>query len=307
MQHAFDAVEPFWGASFFFVCPFSTAILLGVPGDESMAMQLCIQPEYESLLRAAKLSSVDDFMRLPGTVVRSMPGRTTRRIEVRRPDGPVLSAFLKCQEPGRPPWWRRWISGFNPGHAARKALIEWRNIQELRRRGFQTAEPIAAGWQRSPDNGELRSFVLTAEILDAMYSLGYWRAGTALQRRRLIRRIADLARRFHQAGFIHRDFYLVHLFVAEREGDVDLTMIDLHRVMGPGSFLTRWRVKDIGSLMFSLEREGTPRATILRLFKLYRGAGRSTAADRLFLWRALRRAAWLRGRTPKYGPPKTAG
>ena len=134
---------------------------------------------------------------------------------------------------------------------------------------------------------------MTAEICGAVSGIDYWTASNGSKRRDLIRRIADLARRFHQAGFIHKDFYLAHIFVAERNDELDLTLIDLQRVLGPRAFRTRWLVKDIGSMIYSLEKVGAKRAELLRLFKLYQGGHRLGAAERKFLRQALKRAAWL--------------
>lgn len=239
-------------------------------------------------------------MDLPGgNVVRAVPGRVTRRIEIGKPGGTVLAAYLKCYEISRLPRWRWWLGLSGAKAYGQEALNEWRKIQELHRLGFRTARPIAAGWKWARSSGAIRSFVMTAEIGDATPGVDYWRTSTHLQRRRLIERIAGFARQFHQAGFIHKDFYLSHLFVAERNGELDLTLIDLQRVLGPSSFRARWLCKDIGSMMFSLERAGANRISALRLFTLYRGAGRSSKTDKRFLRHALRRVAWLHRRTAR--------
>lgn len=270
--------------------------------DKPTRSQYFVQPEFESILPANKLAGVDDFFSLAGEVVRSVPGRTTRRIELKSSDGAKLVAYLKCYEstlswPQRLPG----LGGFTENGL--ESLNEWRQILALRKLGFRTAAPIAAGWQIG-NAGAIRSFVMTAEISGAVQGYDFWAASNDSSRRDFIRRIADLARRFHQAGFIHKDFYLNHIFVTEHGGELDLTLIDLQRVLGPDKFRARWLLKDFGSMLFSLEKAGAKRAAILRLFKLYKGGRRLGAPERKFLWKALKRAAWLHGRKPKYGEPE---
>ena len=71
-------------------------------------------------------------------------------------------------------------------------------------------------------------------------------------KRRLIRRVAEIARKMHEAGMNHRDFYLCHLLLASRsEADFDLYLIDLHRVQIRKKIPLRWRAKDLSGLYFS--------------------------------------------------------
>ena len=272
--------------------------------DKSTHGQYFVQPEYESILLANHLAGVDDFLVLAGgTVVRSVPGRITRRIELKSPDGSALAVYLKCFE-SMLPWPYRWLGWPGRRENGREFLNEWHQIQALRQLGFRTAVPIAAGWQHDAKTGRIRSFVMTAEIGDAVSGIDYWARSNKSKRRNLLRRIADLARRFHQAGFIHKDFYLAHLFVAEQDDELELTLIDLQRVLGPRAFRARWLIKDFGSMMFSLEKIGAKRAELLRLFKFYQGGRRLGRAERKFLGKALKRVAWLRGRRPKFGEPE---
>ncbi|HEY5298763.1 MAG TPA: lipopolysaccharide kinase InaA family protein [Verrucomicrobiae bacterium] len=268
---------------------------------KSIRSQYFVQSEFASVLLANNLTGADDFLALKGgAVVRAVPGRTTRRIELKSPGGSRLITYLKCYECA-PTVLCRW-----PGLTRRiinESLNEWRQIQNLRKFGLPTAEAIASGW-RQVENGRIDGFIMTAEIRGARSGYDYWAANHS-QSRHLIQQIADLARRFHQAGFIHKDFYLDHIFMAEGNGEVDLTLIDLQRVLGPGKFRERWLLKDFGSLLYSLEKAGVKRGGLLRLFKLYKGDHPLGAVERKFLRKALKRAAWLHGRKPKYGEPES--
>jgi len=265
--------------------------------------QYFVQPEYESLLLANHLENAGDLLALAGgTVVRLMPGRITRRIELNRPDGSKQSAYLKCYE-YKLSWPQRWLGLASGAENGLESLNEWRQILVLHNLGFRTAAPIAAGWQQTGKAGTIRSFVMTAEISGAVSGYDFWAASNVSQRRAFIPQLADLARRFHEAGFIHRDFYLGHIFVAERQNELELTLIDLQRVMGPCHFRTRWLLKDFGSMLFALEKAGAKRAGLLRFFKLYKNGQHLGAAERKFLRKALKRAAWLHKRKPKFGEP----
>ena len=67
--------------------------------------------------------------------------------------------------------------------------------------------------------------------------------------RRLIVQVAGIARRFHAAGFNHRDFYCCHFLVKETSpGRFDVRLIDLQRVQRRRWFRRRWIVKDLAQL-----------------------------------------------------------
>ena len=94
-----------------------------------------------------------------------------------------------------------------------------------------------------------------------------------------------MTRRFHQAGFIHKDFYLSHIFVSGEQ----LYLIDLQRVLGPGRFHDRWRIKDLSQLAFTLQRAGAFNAELTGLL------GDSKQARLV-----MARVAALYARGPKY-------
>jgi heptose I phosphotransferase len=271
--------------------------------DKPDRSQYFVQPEYESILLANHLAGANDLLSLTGgTVVRSVPGRITRRVELNLPDGSKLAAYLKCYE-YKLPWPKHWLGLSSDAENGLESLNEWRQILALRKLGFQTAAPVAAGWRQVGNT--IRSFVMTAEISGAVSGYGFWAASDNSKRRDFIPLLADLARRFHAAGFIHKDFYLGHIFVAEQKNELELTLIDLQRVMGPRKFRARWLVKDFGSMLFALQKAGAKRAAQLRFFKLYKKRQPLGAAEKKFLRKSLKRAAWLHGRKPKFGEPES--
>ena len=115
--------------------------------------------------------------------------------------------------------------------------------------------------------------------------------------------LADVARRFHGAGLVHKDFYIGHLLVAPGTDVADLFLIDLQRVARPRLFLWRWVTKDLGSLAYSLYNAGASYTDLLRMFLAYCGRSRLGPAEKRVARGVFRRVAWLRTRQPKHGAP----
>jgi len=89
----------------------------------------------------------------------------------------------------------------------------------------------------------------------------------------VIRRVAELARRMHEVGVNHRDCYICH-FHLSLEGqnfrEPELFVIDLHRAHIRDHTPTRWRVKDVGSLLFSaVEEDAINRNDLFRFMQIY--------------------------------------
>jgi tRNA A-37 threonylcarbamoyl transferase component Bud32 len=194
-----------------------------------------------------------------GEVMRSVPGRSTVRLTL---DGRVV--YLKRYEPEYYSWLDRMFRRDEAEH-------EWNMIHELQRAGFNVPRPVAFGRRG------LRSFVATEEIPGGV-------PADSIQPP--LAEIGKLMRRFHDAGFIHKDSYLCHIFVAGEK----LYFIDLQRVLGPGRFAQRWIVKDLAALAHSAERIGLPAEEILRAY----------GGDESLMHKVRARMNWLAKRRPKY-------
>jgi hypothetical protein len=199
-------------------------------------------------------------------------------------------------------WLRRLITGRKPNlpgpHEAEMA-------ERLKRVGVPTPELIAFGSQFGP-GARGSSVVLTREVPNAvqldhlLVAIDRSALGERAKRlliRGLIMQVADLARRFHRAGYNHRDFYLCH-FLAQRlppcrvcghgvdtrvvlpAGDAaaraafDLVLIDLQRVLYRPPFRLRWIVKDLAQLNYSAPAGIISRTDRLRFLKAYLGINR---------------------------------
>ncbi len=121
---------------------------------------------------------------------------------------------------------------------------------------------------------------------------------TSNAKRKLIIKIAEIARGMHTQGMNHRDFYLCHLLLDQttQQGS-KLFLIDLHRAQLRRRVPARWRTKDLGGLLFSALETGLTQRDILRFIRAYLPEGTSLRAslsrDRSFWKRVQRRATKL--------------
>jgi heptose I phosphotransferase len=92
-------------------------------------------------------------------------------------------------------------------------------------------------------------------------------AGAHRRKRTLIGRLAQLARRLHDAGLNHRDFYLNHFFLGP---DDILYLLDLQRVQRRDRVPRRLLLKDLAQLNYSAQvYGGFTRSDRLRFLRRY--------------------------------------
>jgi heptose I phosphotransferase len=112
--------------------------------------------------------------------------------------------------------------------------------------------------------------------------------------------VAELARRFHDAGFVHKDFYLGHILVVRGAAEPALFLIDLQRAVKPCCLRERWITKDLGALAYSALRVGVSRAEVMDLYRAYCGSEELSRAEEGLARRMMRRVEWLSTRRPKH-------
>lgn len=251
--------------------------------------QITVAAGFAPLLAQHGLDSFDKIMALPTTdVVRSVPGRSTVRIAL----GP-FTGYLKRYDRSYLSLRKRILRALRWPGADDEASREWRKILLLRRHGFLTARHVAVG-QKRRGGIVTASFLLQEQIPGGVPADQYLQKQHARRKRALLAQIGVLARRLRQAQFIHKDLYLKHIFVVERDDDWDLYLIDLQRVLGPRRHRLRWYLKDAAALAYSVRAHAGGSSTdVLRVLKSY-------GADKAFIRRVRSRARRLAKRTPKY-------
>ena len=256
--------------------------------------------DYAPFLRANGLDTFEKIMAAESDhFARRFPGRNTVRMELKSSDGGTGAIYLKRYEPEYLSSWDFFLRAIRWPNADDESGREWRGLHALRAQGFNTATPIAAG-QKKSGGVVTRSFVMTEEIRGGTPGDSYCRGLDTAERRQFFAELAVLARRFHDAGFAHRDFYLCHFFVVPRERSREIFLIDLQRVFQPRLFRERWLVKDLGSLAYSALNAGATEADVLHFVKTYLGENGSLVSEKRLVVKMLRRVAWLQTRVPEH-------
>ncbi len=188
----------------------------------------------------------------------------TKRIYVKRFHRPPLASQ-----------WRRITSG---NLMRSTAGIEKRWIDELDAAGISVPQVVAFGENRQ-GCWEKASALALLEVPGK--SLERWvldHPGRAP--RRMIEALGEFTRRFHDGGYIHRDFYLCHIFFVHRGTDLkcvtesDFVLIDLQRIMKDPWRRTRWIVRELAQLNYSTPETTAGLKERLRFLKSYLGCAR---------------------------------
>jgi heptose I phosphotransferase len=236
-------------------------------------------------------------------VFKVMPGRRTIRFE--RGD---KSYFIKIH---RGVGWKEIFKNLlRLSLPVVSAENERRAIERLHALGVPTMT-IAGYGRRGWNPARIESFIVTEDLgetvsLEDLTRDWRERPPAPALKRALIAEVAATARRLHENGVNHRDFYLCHLRVDPRElaGRPRIFVMDLHRAQLRARTPRRWVVKDVGSLYFSAMDIGLTRRDLLRFMKAYRGKplAEILRAEQAFWAAVTRRAERLRHTAPGKRP-----
>ncbi len=249
-----------------------------------------IDEEFAPLLGAAGLVDFESFMETErGRCLRALDDRENWRLDLPHSDGCPQGMYLKKHHVRAWQWWLR----ARLGRPVRRSpgRVEARNIVRLARSGVAAMRLVAFG-DRLHADGLLESFVLTEELA-GFTQLDHFLRRRFPERRRadatqrdpavaqLIHVIADVAARFHNAGFNHRDLYCCHFFVREMAPSAfDVRLIDLQRVERRRWLRWRWIVKDLAQLAYSAPRERIGPTERMAFIKRYLGVRKLRPCDK---------------------------
>lgn len=158
------------------------------------------------------------------------------------------------------------------------ARNEWLALRALRNAGVRSMTPVIF-CERGLNPATRKSAILT-ESLESKVTLEDFETTESDVKRKLVFEVATMARKMHQAGINHRDFYLCHFLldlpVVENSGEPSvalpiLHLIDLHRAQIRDTVPRRWIVKDLGSLLFSAFGKNLTKRDLLRFVRVYSG------------------------------------
>jgi serine/threonine protein kinase len=234
-------------------------------------------------VKAVKPLSAREFLDVEAPVcLRKTQGRETFAWG----DEVVVKRTLERARSGLWPWFPARSAGERE-HAALRALAE---------AGVNVPAALGCAEERRA-GGRLSVCVMERVAHDVTLRQALERASPA-ERRELERRLCDLVVRFHGAGFIHRDFYLHHVLVRARDGE--LVLIDVGRARRKPAWRTRWYVKDIAGLLFSTPSQVGARSKLAFLARWLHARGiRSRSARRRFARAVLRKARRIAAHVPR--------
>lgn len=259
---------------------------------------------FARLLRDAGLDTFESMMSTTsGRLLRALPDRENWRLELHDAQLGLRAAYLKKHHVRT---WRQWLRarlGWGPRASAGR--VEATNVARLEADGIAAMRVIAFG-ERLHGNGLLESFVLTEELtgftqLDHFLRRRFGECDACRPRpdgdlQALIAAVADVARRFHAAGYNHRDLYCCHFFIRESlPGRFQVNLIDLQRVEHRRRFRRRWIVKDLAQLAYSAPRERISWRHQIAFVKRYLGVDKLRACDKRLIrqvvakWRRMQR------------------
>jgi heptose I phosphotransferase len=243
------------------VCPEKTEripdpVEAGFIPAEGGAMWL--DENYRHTLGERGLTHFDRVMRaLSGRCKKTLPDREVWHFRIESEAESPRGIYLKRHH------LRTWSSKlraiFRLPPAPTPGRIEAANVGRLASQGIAVMRLIAYGEKLHAD-GLQESFVITEELESYSELQHYLRRNysdkptpqSERQLLRLIRDIAGIVRRFHGAGYNHRDLYCCHFFVKEQSvADWEIRLIDLQRVQRRRWFRRRWIVKDLAQLSWS--------------------------------------------------------
>lgn len=255
---------------------------------------LSVPQEWKNLWKGADIFDV--LLNMDGQVYRKVKGRTTLRFELNHE-----TYFIKIH------LGTTWKDIIKDILCFKRPLLgaenEWKAISRLKRLGIHTPELVGYG-KRGRNLSKIKSFVITRELtgVESLEDVCHdWKISPPAYRfkRALITEVARVTRILHKNGICHRDLYLCHFLLdMHRDGDnpdpenINLYLIDLHRVFFSKKLSVRWRLKDIAALYFSAMDIGLSRQDIFHFIEVYTGMPWQDAIRRQGLfWRCVEKRA----------------
>ena len=264
---------------------------------------LNLRPDLKKLFPGSDPEVFGRIMGLQGEAYRDLAGRRTIRIVLDGHGyfaklhygvgwGEILKNFMHLRLP---------VVG---------AKTEWRAIKKFEKLGVATMS-IAGFGEKGLNPAGRQSFLLTDELSNTISLEDYCRPWSETPpsprfKRSIIEKVAVMTRQLHENGVNHRDLYICHFLMKEASAnpdaspeEIDLFIIDLHRVQIRSKTPRRWMVKDVAGLHFSSMDIGLTRRDQFRFMKFYRDRSlRTLLGEEQGFWKAVERKAMQLYRKP---------
>jgi heptose I phosphotransferase len=262
--------------------------------------RLTINSDFIDLLKFNAIDSAAKLWNLEGEPVKNiLSQRGTEKAFLKTPEGDKLEVYIKRYT--KTPMKEKVKQAFSMKFNDFDAVHEWNALRAFHKISLDTMTPIAVA-----ELGNGKTCNLTLGISDYIKAAELFKNFTRKDRKRklnLIKKIAAIAGRMHAAGFAHQDFYLVHMFVRESEDD-KVYLIDLQRLIMQKKLSRRWRIKDLGQLLFA-GREYVSNADIEFFWETYCSyAGEQFKYDISFIEAVTAKAKKITSRDARKGREK---
>ncbi|MBI9015790.1 MAG: lipopolysaccharide core heptose(I) kinase RfaP [Phycisphaerae bacterium] len=244
----------------------------------------------------AEFKDIEVFLRIDIDIVRDFKNRKTGRFEI---DGQGF--YIKKHFAAGLGAVLDELSHFRKPHIG--AGYEKLALEKLKELGVDTMEVVAFG-SDGKSLASQRSFLVTKELINVESledTCRNWPTELPVPKfkRKLLTKMASIAKTLHDNGMNHRDFYICHFLLDVTGGpekylncEPRLFLIDLHRAQIREKVPFRWLVKDIGGLYFSAMDIGLTRADFCRFIKVYTGKLlRETFTEDKSFWQAVQARA----------------
>jgi len=193
-------------------------------------------------------------MQLQGKAFRDVPGRKTSQVS-------LLGKSYFIKQHFGVGWGEIFKNLLSLKKPVLGAMTEVHAIEKVTSLGVATT-PLVAYGQQGCNPANVQSFVMTEDLGDitSLEDLcASWKGNPPAPKfkRHLIIAAAKLAKTIHEHGVNHRDFYLCHLCLNkscldnQKQDEINLFLIDLHRVLIHSSPSEKANMKDIAALYFS--------------------------------------------------------
>lgn len=212
----------------------------------------------------------DSIVQLHGEVFRDVPGRKTIRVR-------IGGKFYFVKQHFGVGWREIFKNLLSAKWPVLTAETEWQAIRKLGEIGIPTTPAVAYG-VRGWNPATLQSFLMTEDLgdivsLETLCTDWKRKPPEPVFKRKLLIKVAELARKLHDGGMNHRDFYICHICLDNKklaQGEICLYLIDLHRVGIRPRIRPADRMKDMAAMYFSAMEAGLSKRDYLRFLKHYR-------------------------------------
>jgi len=251
-----------------------------------ISKSLFVDPNYKTAFEQSGLTSVDavfSFTAGENLTKTHLPCYRTR-LKFELPWVPVTVFLKRYDNPPIRVQLKNWLCA-----RARKScsFLDHDAVSRLSALGINTPKTILLGeqWGRF---FEKRSFIATEKIPNAQslekklppYCTAEPVGENLRLKRAFIDRLAGFIKRFHQAGFCHRDLYFAHIFYSQTG---QFCLIDLARVFKPACLRQKFRIKDLAQLYYSAPARYFSKTDRLRFYLALACRRKLTAIDRIVI------------------------